>query len=35
MLGERGMAMITATTDKYPMAVEYEKIMLGYVNMTK
>ena len=35
MLGERGMAMITATTDKYPMAVEYEKIMLGYVNMSK
>ena len=35
MLGERGMAMITATTDKYPMAVEYEKIMLGYVSMSK
>ena len=32
MLGERGMAMINATTDKYPMTVEYEKIMIGYVN---
>ena len=35
MLGERGMAMITATTEKYPMTVEYAKIMLGYVNMSK
>ena len=35
LLGERGMALITATTEKYPMTVEYEKIMLGYVNMNK
>ena len=29
------MAMITATTDKYPKGVEYEKNMLGYVDMSK
>ena len=33
ILGERGMEMINATTEKYPMAVDFEKIMLGYVNM--
>ncbi len=32
ILSERGMEMINATTDKYPMTVEYEKIMIGYVN---
>ena len=33
LLSERGMALITATTDKYPLSAEYAKIMLGYVNM--
>lgn len=32
ILSERGMAMINATTDKYPLVVEYGKIMIGYVN---
>ena len=33
LMGERGMALITEATGKFPMTVEYEKIMLGYVNM--
>ena len=35
LLGERGMALINETTDKYPMAVDYSKITLGYVNTAK
>lgn len=33
LMGERGMALITETTEKYPMTVEYGKILIGYVNM--
>ena len=33
LMGERGMALINEATEKFPMTVEYEKIMLGYVNM--
>lgn len=33
MLNERGMALITETTEKYPMTVDYSKIRLGYVNI--
>ena len=29
LMSERGMALITATTEKYPMTVEYGKIALG------
>ena len=33
LLGERGMAMITAATEKYELTVDYSAITLGYVNM--
>ena len=35
LLGERGLALINETTDKYPMTVEYSKIAIGYVNTAK
>lgn len=33
LMGDRGMALINETTEKYPLTVSYEKISLGYVNM--
>ena len=33
LMGERGMELINAVTDKYAMTVEFGKISLGYVNM--
>jgi hypothetical protein len=33
LMSERGMEMINAAAEKYPMTVEYGKISLGYVNM--
>ena len=32
LMGDRGMALINETTEKYPLIVTYEKISLGYVN---
>ena len=32
LMGDRGMALINETTEKYPLTVSYEKISLGYVN---
>ena len=33
LLNQRGTAMINATTEKYPMTVDYSAITLGYVNL--
>jgi len=33
MLNERGTALISSTTEKYPMTVDFSKIQLGNVNL--
>ena len=33
LLGERGMEMITAVAEKYPLEIDYSAVTLGYVNM--
>lgn len=33
LMGDRGMELIYATTDKHPMSVDYSKITLGYVDL--